>query len=235
MLPITLYDPATNPDPLAAGFLAYGQLPTFPIFVQAFPPSSIPDIIDVFEVAPLPTILSSAGVNLNTNGTLVQASPGYNPPLYYLSNGATKIPTGRSLTLLPNQGYAGFTNHTIDLDLANIDISNVNLDSASLEPVNPSFLTLDPAQGFIVEFDLAIAYEQSNSNRAGFSFTLISNDLSKGAEFGFKEAGPNSDYIFIQNANLNAASEGEKSTAALEISATNRYSVTFQGNSYAPG
>ncbi|WP_017297105.1 FG-GAP repeat domain-containing protein [Nodosilinea nodulosa] len=233
MLPVTLYDPATNPAPLAAGFLTYGQLPTFPIFVQAFPPASISDITDIFEVAPLATTTSSTGVNLNTNGTLVQISPGYDPITYSLSSGVIKIPTGRSLTLTSDQGYAGFSNYNIDLDLENIDISNTNLDSASLVPVNPSFPTLDPSVGFSVEFDLAIAYEQSNPNRAGFSFTLISSDLSKGAEFGFKEAGLDSDYIFIQNANLNAASEGEKSTAALEISATNHYSITFQGDSYA--
>ncbi|MBD1872110.1 VCBS repeat-containing protein [Nodosilinea sp. FACHB-131] len=152
---------------------------------------------------------------------------------YYLSDGATKIPTGRFLTPTANQGYTGFSNYSIDLGLENVDIFNFNLDSASLVPVNPSFLALNPDLGFSIEFDLAIAYEQSNPNRAGFSFTLISNDLSKGAEFGFKEAGINSDYIFIQNANLNAASQGEKSTAALEISSKNQYRVIVKGDRYS--
>ncbi|PSN12787.1 hypothetical protein C7293_18755 [filamentous cyanobacterium CCT1] len=229
----TIYDPVVNPDPLASGFLTYGQLPTFPIFVQAFPPSSILDITDVFEVEPLSRVTSSAGVQLNTSGTLFTISPGYNPTAYYLSDGVTKIPTGRSLTPTVNQGYAGFTNYSIDFDLENADIFNFSLDSASLVPVSQSFPTLDPDLGFSIEFDLTIVYEQSNLNRAGFSFTLISNDLSKGAEFGFKEAGTNSDYIFIQNANLNEASEGEKSTAVLEISDKNRYRVTFKDDRYS--
>ncbi|MBW4484209.1 MAG: VCBS repeat-containing protein [Tildeniella torsiva UHER 1998/13D] len=152
---------------------------------------------------------------------------------YYLSDGVTKIPTGRFLTPTANQGYAGFTNYSIDLDFENVDIFNFNLDSASLVSVSQSFPTLNPDQGFSIEFDLAIAYEQSNPNRAGFSFTLISNELDKGAEFGFKEAGVNSDYIFIQNANLNTASEGEKSTVALEISDKNQYRVTFKGDRYS--
>lgn len=231
-MPLTIYDPAINPDPLASGFLTYGQLPTFPIFVQAFPPSSISDITDVFEVAPLSQALSSAGVQLNTRGTLLGISPGYNPVAYYFSDGATKIPTGRFLTPTANEGYAGFSNYNINLDLENVDIFNFNLDSASLVPVNPSFPTVDLDLGFSIEFDLTIAYEQSNPNRAGFSFTLISSDLSKGAEFGFKEAGSYSDYIFIQNANLNASTEGERSTALLEITRSNRYRVTFRGDNY---
>jgi uncharacterized protein YqjF (DUF2071 family) len=228
-----IYDPSINPDPLVNGFLTYGQLPAFPTFLQAFPPSSISDITDVFEVAPLSRVTSNAGVQLNTRGTLLAISPGYNPLAYYLSDGATKIPTGRFLTPTANQGYAGFTNYSIDLDLENADIFNFNIDSFSLVPVSQSFPTLDPDLGFSIEFDLTIAYEQSNLNRAGFSFTLISNDLSKGAEFGFKEAGTNSDYIFIQNTNINAASEGEKSTATLEISDKNQYRVTFKDDRYS--
>lgn len=37
MLPLVIYDPAVNPDPFANGFLTYGQLPLFPLFVQDFP------------------------------------------------------------------------------------------------------------------------------------------------------------------------------------------------------
>lgn len=69
MLPLVIYDPAVNPDPFANGFLTYGQLPLFPLFVQDFPPSQISDISDVFEVAPLAQTTGSAGVSLNTSGT----------------------------------------------------------------------------------------------------------------------------------------------------------------------
>ncbi|MGF1566921.1 MAG: FG-GAP repeat domain-containing protein [Nodosilinea sp.] len=232
MTSTVIYDPGINPDPLATGFLTYGQLPTFPIYVRNFPPSSITDIIDVFEVEPLARTTGSNGVTLNTNGTFLQSSPGYEPFPYYLSGGSTKDPTGRNLSLTAKEGYAGFTNYTINLDLANINPFNFNLDSAALVPVGNSFPTLDPVDGFTLEFDLAITQEQSNVNRAGFSFTLISSNLTKGAEFGFKEQGSNTDYIFIQNANLNAATEGEKSTAALEISNTNRFRITVDGGNY---
>lgn len=232
MPPITIYNPAINSDPLASGFLTYGQLPLFPLFVQDFPPSQVSDISDVFEVDPLAQTTGSAGITLNTSGTAFTISPGYEPLSYFLSGGVLKRPTGRFLTLAPNEGYAGFTNYDIDLNLSGGSIFDFDPDAARLVPVSEAFPVLDPVVGFSIEFDLAIAYEQSNANRAGFSFTLISNDLTRGAEFGFKEAGLNSDYIFIQNANLNAATAGERSTAPLEISATNRYRVTFQGDAY---
>jgi hypothetical protein len=226
MLPITLYDPSLHVNPLAGGYLTYGQLPATPLYVQPFPPSSLLAVTDVFEVAPLATTTGANGTTLNTSGTNFVISPGYEPVAYFSPLGTIKIPTGRSLTLTPNQGYAGFTNYDIKL------LDDFDIDSASLVPVNQAFPILDPIAGFSIEFDLAITQEQSNLNRAGFSFTVISNELSKGAEFGFKEAGTNSDYIFIQNANLNAATEGEKSSAPLEISNPNRYRVTFEGSSY---
>lgn len=232
MVGTVLYDPLIHANPLASGFFAYGQLPTAPIFLQNFPPSSVGDITDVYEVLPLPQVSSSTGTRLNTNGTLINISPGYEPLTYYASNGTIKIPTGRTLTLTPFQGYAGFANHTIDLDFANLDLFTFDPNSAELTPVNGAFPVLDPGQGFAVEFDLAIALEQSNANRAGFSVTVISNDLSKGLEIGFKEAGLNSDYIFAQNANLNAASEGERSVLPLEIQVAQRYRLAMQGSSY---
>jgi hypothetical protein len=234
MTTTTIYDPSIQENPLAGGFLTYLQLPTTPIYIQPFPPASISSITDVYEVLPLAQTTSSDGVSLTTSGEAFQISPGYNPLTYFLTNGATKSPTGRNLTLTANEGYTGFTNYTLDLDLASIDPLTFDINSIDLIPVNPAFPILNPATGFSITFDLAITEEQSNANRAGFNVTVISNDLTKGVELGFKENGESTDYVFIQNANLNNASAGENSSAIpLEISANNQYTLTFQGDTYS--
>jgi hypothetical protein len=224
----TLYDPSVNPDPLALVFLAYGQIPTPPVYPFPLPPATS----DVFT--PIPNLFTNAprnanGVTLNTNGSVFNGIPGYNPVTYFLSNGATLVPTGRTLQATNNTGYAGFANHTIDT--TNLNISNFN--SITLQPTNPTFPILDPNVGFTVAFNLAITQESSNPNRAGFSIVVVSNDLSKAIELGFKEQGANTDIIFAQNANLNAATAGETSTVPLEISTSKTYQLTFKNNTYA--
>ncbi|MEM8806347.1 MAG: hypothetical protein AAGF01_10010 [Cyanobacteria bacterium P01_G01_bin.38] len=232
-----LYDPITNPDPTAQGYLTYGQLPLSPLFIAEFPPANVADITDVFEVDELPQSTSASGVNLDTNGTFFDGLVGYNPAAYYLSNGATKIPTGNTFAANNSTGYAGFTNYSIDIDLENIDLSNLDIEDfigdVELSAVNSQFPKLDAEKGFTLTFDLEINEELSDINRAGFSLIVISNDRTKGIEIGFKEEGTNSDRVFAQNANLNATNTaGEDSSASLEIKNTNQYSLTFSDNGY---
>lgn len=225
MTDYTLYDPLINPDPFASGFLGYGQLPLTPIYFIPFPPTSLSDLFQsgaaIFDVDPLPLITGVSGVNLNTSGLAYTISPGYDPFKYLFAGGALPAnENGVTLSLTADEGYAGFTNYDINLDIANL--------TGSLVPVNDSFPVLDAATGFVVTFDLAITDEQSNANRAGFSLTLITDNLT-GVELGFKEEGVNSDRIFAQTATF---TEGPSSTAPLEISNTVEYQLAVQGNSY---
>ncbi|MEO0455012.1 MAG: VCBS repeat-containing protein [Cyanobacteria bacterium P01_A01_bin.114] len=236
MATTVLYDPITNPDPTALDYLTYGQLPLSPRFIAEFPPAELSDITDVFEIPAFPQSTGASGVNLDTNGLIFNNLPGYNPLVYYATNGVTKIPTGNTFSANNRTGYAGFTNYSIDVDLGDIDLDNLDItefvNDIDLTAINAQFPELDADQGFTLTFDLAINEEDSGSNRAGFSLIVISDDLTKGIEIGFKEEGANSDRIFAQNANLNAATEGESSTAALEISDTQQYSLTFLDDSY---
>ncbi|MEM9163133.1 MAG: VCBS repeat-containing protein [Cyanobacteria bacterium P01_F01_bin.4] len=240
MATTVLYDPITNPDPTALGYLTYGQLPLSPLFIAEFPPADVTDVTDVFEVLSLfdpANDISSDGINLDTNGLVFNNLPGYVASIYYLSEGDIKVPTGNTFSANARTGYAGFANHSIDVDLANIDLQNLDIEAflndVKLTPVNGQFPTLDAEQGFTLTFDLQINEEDSDPNRAGFSLIVISDDRTKGIEIGFKEEGTNSDRVFAQNANLNGANTaGEDSSASLEIKNDNQYSLTFSDNGY---
>ena len=221
----TIYDPIVNSNPLTSGFLAYGQLPVSPAY--PFPPSLSAQ--DVFT--PIPSLLDSAtaadrGITLDTDGRVFDGIPGYEPIPYFLSNGQTLIPTGRTLSATANTGYAGFTNYTIDFD--NIDFNDIE-GSLNLEPVNPAFPILDANVGFTLAFDLTILEESSQANRAGFSLLVVTNDVSREIELGFKTAG--ADRIFAQQANF---VEGENSSATpLDLSITQTYWLNVSGNTYS--
>ncbi|HEY9735584.1 MAG TPA: hypothetical protein V6D06_04850, partial [Trichocoleus sp.] len=143
--------------------------------------------------------LNSEGTTLNTNGLV-------------LSNSA-------------NTGYAGFTNYTVKIP----QLPPVNLNSLTLEPVNPNLPVLNASQGFTLEFDLKLLQESSAAGRAGFSVLVVSNDPSKSIEIGFKEQG-NSDRIFAQNATFG---EGESSSVPLNLNQTQTFWVSFLGDQYS--
>ncbi|MEM9907906.1 MAG: VCBS repeat-containing protein, partial [Cyanobacteria bacterium P01_D01_bin.44] len=234
-----LYDPITNPDPTALGYLTYGQLPLSPLFTVPFPPAELTNT-DVFEIPEFPQSPSTDGINLDTNGTFFNGLEGYEALTYFASGRVIKNETGNIFSASAKEGYAGFTNHSIDIDFD--DLSSINpltfdidsfLEDIELTPVNTQFPVLDANKGFTLTFDLKINEEDSDANRAGFSLIVISDDRTKGIEIGFKEEGTNSDRVFAQNANLNAANTaGEDSSASLEIKNDNQYSLTFLDNGY---
>ncbi|NER82234.1 MAG: hypothetical protein F6K42_22260 [Leptolyngbya sp. SIO1D8] len=219
----TLYDPAVDQDPLALGFLAYGQLPVSPVYLS--PPSL--SATDVYTT--VPDLLASAtqsasGITLDTDGSVFDGMTGYNPQAFFLFN--TLIPTGRTFSADADTGYSGFTNYTIDFD--NIDINDIE-GSLVLESVNPAFPTLNSNVGFTVAFDLTILQESSADDRAGFSVLVVTNDTSKEIELGFKTDG--ADRIFAQDTNL---VEGEDSSAvSLDLSDTKTYWLSILGDKYS--
>ncbi|MBD0269047.1 MAG: hypothetical protein ICV77_12230 [Cyanobacteria bacterium Co-bin8] len=219
-----IYDPTINPNPLASGFLTYGQLPVSPLYVSPLPIGPTTDIFDVPSLFTTAT-QSAAGVTLNTNGSVFNGLVGYSLPLFIASG--TKVPTGRTLSATANTGYAGFTNYTIDLT----NVNPLNLGSITLTPVSPNFPILDHTQGFTLEFDLTVLQESSAAGRAGFSALIVSNDPSKSIELGFKEQGNGTDRVFAQNANF--IGEGETTSLPLEIGQTKTYRVSFTGNTYS--
>lgn len=218
---VKIYDPTANPNILGSGFLTYSQLPFTPTYFSPLPPNAPTDIyINV------PNLLNSAtqttsGVTLDTNGSSFNGLIGYNPLAFAASR---FVPTGRTFSATANTGYAGFTNYGIAVNPANPAASTLQL-------INTGFPTLDPNQGFAVEFNLAVLAETSNPARAGFSLLVVSNDLSKAIELGFKEEGLNSDRIFAQKEDIN--SEGEDTQGkALEISTSKTYRLQVKDNTY---
>ncbi|MBT9314227.1 hypothetical protein IXB50_02180 [Leptothoe spongobia TAU-MAC 1115] len=207
------------------GYFAYGQLPVFPAYPS--PPSLA--ATDVFT--PIPNLLDAAisdsnGTTFNSDGTVFNGIPGYNPVIYFASGGSTLIPTGRTLSATANTGYAGFTNYTVDFD--NIDFNDIE-GSLNFQTVNNNFPTLDSGDGFTIAFDLAILNEVSESNRAGFSVVLVSDDVSKEVEIGFKTDG--ADRAFAQSANF---TEAETSSAtSLDFSIRKTYWLSISGNTYS--
>lgn len=231
MAEFVLYDPLVDADPFAAGFLSYNQLPLFsPFHFEPFPPTSLDDLTAegaaIFEVDPLVATSTTSGTTLNTSGLNYVISPGYDPTAYllpgFLGGGATPDnENGETLVLTANEGYAGFLNYDIDLNILSL--------TADLVAVNEAFPTLDGDTGFVLSFDLAITEEQSEANRAGFSLIAITESLV-GVEIGFVEAGENTDYVFVQTATFQ---EGTTSTVPLEISDTLTYELTVQDGSYS--
>ena len=222
-----LYNPVVNPDPLALGFLEYAQLPVFPIYID--PPSLA--ATDVY--IDIPSLLTSAttntsGITFDTDGSRFNGLVGYEPIPYFLSEGQTLIPTGRTFAANASTGYAGFTNYTIDVDFENIDLTNIE-DAINLRPVNPNFPSLNPDEGFTVAFDLAILEESSNPNRAGFSLIVVSSDTSREIELGFKAEGANR--VFAQSSNFQEAESSNSNF--LNFSTTQTYWLNVSGNTYS--
>jgi hypothetical protein len=220
----TLYNPVVNPDPLASGFLEYGQIPISPIY--PFPPTT--EITDIeFVYSEIPSLLSSAtqspsGITLDTDGTPFGSADEFTL-LGFISN----VPTGRKFSTTVNTGYAGFTNYTIDLD--DIDLGSIiggsgSIDSITLDPVSASFPALNPDLGFSVTFDLTILDEESvDANRAGFSLVLVTSDVNREIEIGFRENG-----LFAQNQGFQAGT-----FVPLDLTQQQAFSLEVAGSSYS--
>ena len=227
MVTTRLYDPSVNPNPLAFGFLDYIQLPVSPIHVD--PPSFRPT--DVY--IDIPNLLSSAtanasGITFDTDGSRFNGRIGYEPNPYFLSGGQTLTPTGRTLAANANTGYAGFSNHTFDLEITSPRPGTINY-SYNGRRVSPNFPFLDPDEGFTVAFDLAILEESSNPNRAGFSLIVVSNDISREIELGFKIEGGGR--VFAQASNFQEAESS--SSNFLNFSTMQTYWLSVSGNTYS--
>ncbi|HEX4054577.1 MAG TPA: PEP-CTERM sorting domain-containing protein [Tepidisphaeraceae bacterium] len=112
----------------------------------------------------------SAGGTPQSQGWLIYA---YNP----LETAPTTTTAGGATTLDTTSNYDTMGGYS-------------NTNPISLDFVNSSFPTLNPATGFTVSFDLQINSESHtidstvNSNRAGFSVIVLGDD-SKGIELGF--------------------------------------------------
>ncbi|HEY9877622.1 MAG TPA: DUF4114 domain-containing protein [Leptolyngbyaceae cyanobacterium] len=215
---VKIFDPAVNSPATGLGLLAYNQLPFTPLYALPFTPS--PSGFVYYRNVPnlLTNTSQTAGsLALNTNGSVFNGMNGYASPIPI-----PNLPPIAQFSATANTGYAGFTNYTVDL-------SNPN--AVSLKPVSTAFPILDPNQGFTLEFNLAVLAGQSNPARAGFSLLVVSNDLSKAIELGFKEEGVNSDRIFAQGPNLNTESE-DTTGKVLEISSTKTYQLKVKDNTY---
>lgn len=249
-----LYNSDTDASILSAGFFAYEQLPTTPLYID---PTTLTsgslDLNNLPDLYFLPNLLdstpdSSAGTALDTNGLAFNGALGYSALAYYspLTSGA-RILTGNTLSTTPNEGYVGFSNYAITRGstsgLGNIlnsltftDINNILSDpqafvsSLQLAKVNENFPVLDTDLGFTLNFDLSISEEASQPNRAGFTLLLIGQNL-QGLELGFKADGSNPDYVFAQNIGFNSQGEDSRGTS-LDLSANNSYQLSVANNAY---
>jgi hypothetical protein len=113
-----------------------------------------------------------------------------------------------------NKGYAGYSNYTATL-------ATVSPLTFNTTKINAAFPTLDRTTGYTLNFKLAVNSEVSNSNRAGFSIILTSED-AKSIELGFK-----SDRIFAQSDTFT-----ESETAAFSTNPLTDYKLAVKGDSY---
>jgi hypothetical protein len=125
-----------------------------------------------------------------------------------------KTDEGIATTADLNKGYAGYGNYTATL----ASLFPLTFKSAK---VNSAFPTLDRTTGYSLSFKLVVTSEVSDSNRAGFSIILNSED-AKGIELGFK-----GDRIFAQS---NTFTEDEKAT--FNTNALTDYRLAVKGDGY---
>ncbi|MGF1459797.1 MAG: hypothetical protein ACFBSG_12310 [Leptolyngbyaceae cyanobacterium] len=231
----TLYDPSINVDIEAFNFLDYQQLPTAPVYVVPSATAASGFAI----VSGVPNLLSNAvqnasGTKLDTEGTgfnnLTQAD------IATLSPFVLEIEPPTQTTADDKTGYAGFTNYTAKglegIDLASIQNNTVDVNSIlnapTFETTTANFPVLDPTLGFTLSFDLAISEEDSNTNRAGFSLVLVTNDPTKEIELGFTKRG--GDRVFAQSTNFTEAEDTAGTT--LDFSTQKTYSLAVQDSKY---
>jgi hypothetical protein len=113
-----------------------------------------------------------------------------------------------------NKGYAGYSNYTATLATFTPLTFNTT-------KINAAFPTLDRTTGYTLNFKLAVNSEASNSNRAGFSIILTSED-TKSIELGFK-----SDRIFAQSDTFT-----ESETATFSTNPLTDYKLAVKGDGY---
>jgi hypothetical protein len=133
---------------------------------------------------------------------------------------------GANITQTSNSGSAGYSNYSALLAF----LSNAPL-------VNPAFPSLDRTLGYRLTFGLDLNAEDhsGNSNRAGFSVTLIGND-KKGIEIGFQSSNTGGS-VFAQNDSGSPSgifSAGESASTTLGFS-PNLWNLDVQGNTYSLG
>jgi len=245
----TLFDPSTNADISAFDFLAYQQLPTSPVYaVPSATAASGYAIVGNLTLIPapsfgeIPNLLDSgtqatAGTTLNTDGSVFNGLDQVDiDSLSPFVPNSAQLLAPNTFTATANTGYAGFFNYTADgldgISFADIQSGAVDvnalLTSPTFTPISASFPVLDPIAGFTLSFDLEIANEESNANRAGFSLTLVTNNPTKEIELGFTDR-EGSDRIFAQSVDF---TELEATTATLNFDVSSTYSLVVQNNQY---
>ena len=158
---------------------------------------------------------------------------GYNPTVPgWLAAGffgliETVTATGTEVTpsdFFGKGGYGGYSNHTSTLSFPPLQVGTGPL-------VNTDFAKLVPESGYSLALGFRVTGENHGSvtDRAGFSITLIGDDL-KGIEIAFQGG-----RIFAQNTGPGFFTKGEESTdvqALALLSDYHRWQVTVAGCSY---
>jgi len=206
--PTPIPNPVPTPTPNPTPTLIPNPVPTPGVTTFLFNGAGLPKAqgwID-FNQIPTPFLLDRLPF-FSTKVTPVVQTPGAMGVTFKTDEGIVTI------TDL-NQGYAGYSNYTATPVLS----SPVTFNSAK---INSAFPTLDRTAGYSLSFKLAVTSEVSNSNRAGFSIILNSED-AKGIELGFK-----SDRIFAQSSTF---TEDEKTTFGTNV--LTDYKLSVKGDGY---
>lgn len=118
-------------------------------------------------------------------------------------------------------GYGGYSNHKFRFTFSPLDVRTEAL-------VNPSFPGLDRDTGYSLSLGFKVTDEThtGNSNRAGFSITLIGDDL-QGIELGFQ-----GNSIFAQNPSFTAGETNTSSDIATRLASYQRWQLGVTGGSY---
>jgi len=183
--------------PTDQGALTLGQVP--------IPSSEVPAELQPF----LPFLPDSAADFITPTAFASQTSV----------PGGVVLDTRNASAADPNEGYAGYSNYTVDLSSVSLnDPTNI-----TFSPVDVTFPVLDSAGGYSLTFDLAINAESSVADRAGFSLLVVGND-TRAIELDFK-----ADRIFAQAAAFGAA---ETVLPSFNLANRNSYKLNVANGGY---
>ena len=205
------------------GFFRIGRIMAACAMIAAMPASAVTEVLYDFSLAPPNSFYTPAATGWMSAGIF-----GANEDV--IADGTRLSPTG----LAGNAAYAGYDNHGATITPVGAGFPPpIQVTTGAL--VNPAFPVLDRSAGFNLSFTFRIQDEDhsGNSNRAGFSVTLLDSE-HKGVEIGFQN-----DRIFAQNdgtLGTNLFTAGEQTSAAGHIAALgafNNWNLSINSSGYS--
>jgi len=205
------------------GFFRMGRIMAACAMLACVPASAATTVLYDYSLAPPNTFYTPAAARWMSAGIF-----GANEE--FTAQGTRLSPT----SLAGNFAYAGYANHGATITPVGAGSPPpIQVSTGAL--VNPAFPVLDRSAGFNLSFTFRMQDEDhsGNSNRAGFSVTLLDSE-HKGVEIGFQ-----SNLIFAQNdgtLGTNLFTAGEQTSASGHIAALgsfNNWNLSISNSGYS--